>query len=99
MTKKEIALKIAEETGIKQTDTKKVVQKTLDHIITALAAGKTVELRNFGVFDTRLQHARKARNPKKPGVVVHVPPRAVVAFKVGKKMSQEAQRALAQLRS
>ena len=60
MTKKDIVMKIAEEAGLKQIDVKGVVQKTLDHITAALAAGKTVELRNFGIFEVRVRKARIA---------------------------------------
>jgi len=88
MTKKEIALKIAEETGIKQTDTKKVVQRTLDHIITALAAGKTVELRNFGVFKVKTRKSRVGRNPR-TGTTVPIPERKVVSFKAGLVMKKK----------
>lgn len=31
MTKKDIVLKISEDTGLKQVDVKKIVQKTLDY--------------------------------------------------------------------
>ena len=87
MTKKEIALKIAEETGIKQVDVKSVVQKTLDHIIEALAGGRTVELRNFGVFKVKTRGPRMGRNPK-TGAKVPIPERKVVAFKVGMVMKK-----------
>ena len=82
MTKKEIALKIAEETGIKQVDVKKVVQRTLDHITNALSGGKTVELRNFGVFKVKTRKPRIGRNPK-TGTTVSIPERKVVTFKAG----------------
>ena len=87
MTKKDIALKIAEETNIKQIDVKSVVQKTLDHIIEALAAGKTVELRNFGVFKVKTRGSRMGRNPK-TGTKVPIPERRVVTFKVGMVMKK-----------
>ena len=87
MTKKDIALKIAEETNIKQIDVKLVVQKTLDHIIEALAAGKTVELRNFGVFKVKTRGSRMGRNPK-TGTKVPIPERRVVTFKVGMVMKK-----------
>ena len=64
MTKKEIVRRISEELGLKQTDTKEVVQRTFDAIIEALATEQRVELRNFGVFEVKKRAARKARNPK-----------------------------------
>ena len=82
MTKKDIVMKIAEETGLKQIDVKLVVQKTLDNITGALAAGKTIELRNFGVFKVKTRKPRIGRNPK-TGVEVSIPERRVVTFKSG----------------
>lgn len=88
MTKKDIVLKIAEETGIKQIDVKKVVQKTLDHIVSALSDGETVELRNFGVFKVKSRKSRIGRNPK-TGTTVPIPERNVVSFKVGMVMKKK----------
>jgi nucleoid DNA-binding protein len=88
MTKKEIVLKIAEETGLKQVDVKKVVQKTLDGITATLAKGETVELRNFGVFKVRSRKPRVGRNPK-TGATVPIPERKVVSFKAGMVMKKK----------
>jgi DNA-binding protein HU-beta/integration host factor subunit alpha len=88
MTKKDIVLRIAEETNIKQIDVKVVVQKTLDHIINALSKGETVELRNFGVFKVRSRRPRIGRNPK-TGETVPIPERNVVSFKVGMVMKKK----------
>ena len=85
MTKKEIVRRISEELGLKQTDTKEVVQRTFDAIIETLAKEQRVELRNFGVFEVKKRAARKARNPK-TGEKVLVPARFVVTFKPGKEM-------------
>ena len=82
MTKKDIVLKIAAETGVKQIDVKKVVQRTLDHIIASLGRNETVELRNFGVFKVRQRRGRLGRNPR-TGQEVPVPPKKVVVFKPG----------------
>ncbi len=82
MTKKDIALKIANESGIKQVDVKKVVQMTFDTIIDALAKGQKIELRNFGVFKTKARKARIGRNPR-TGQKVPVDPKRVAIFKPG----------------
>ncbi len=89
MTKKEIALKIAEETGLKQTDVKKVVQLTLEKIMESLSKGEGVELRNFGVFKVRSRRPRTGRNPK-TGQTVPIPERKVVTFKAGMVMKKKA---------
>jgi len=88
MTKKEIVLKIAEETGVKQVDAKVVVQKMLDHITAALMSGKTIELRNFGVFKVKNRKPRIGRNPK-TGATVSIPERKVVTFKAGMIMKKK----------
>ncbi len=96
VTKRELCERIAKKTGYAQVVTKEVVQMFLDEIIAELAKGNRMEFRNFGVFDTRLQPPRKARNPRTEEVV-DVPAKAVVCFKVGKSMQNEAQNALSVL--
>lgn len=88
MTKKDIVLKIAEETGIKQIDVKKVVQMTLDHIVAALDKGETVELRNFGIFKVKSRKGRIGRNPR-TGESVNIPDKKVVSFKAGLVMKEK----------
>ncbi|MBI4355900.1 MAG: HU family DNA-binding protein [Candidatus Omnitrophica bacterium] len=88
MTKKDIVLKIANETGVKQVDVKKVVQRTLDHIVASLERGETIELRNFGVFKVRQRRGRLGRNPR-TGQEVPVPPKKVVVFKPGLMMKAQ----------
>ena len=87
MTKKDIVLRISEETDVKQIDVKKLVQRTLDHIIDALVKGETVELRNFGVFKVRFRKERLGRNPR-TGESVNIPQKRVVSFKAGLVMKQ-----------
>lgn len=88
MTKKDIVLKIASEANLKQQDVKKVVQKTLDAVIAALAQGETVELRNFGIFKVKSRKGRTGRNPR-TGEKVPVPPKRVVTFKPGLIMKRD----------
>ena len=87
MTKKDIVIKIAEDTEFKQVDVKKVVQRTLDHIVEALAKAETVELRNFGIFKVKLRKSRVGRNPK-TGVEVPIPEKRIVSFKPGMVMKK-----------
>ena len=87
MTKKDIIVKVADDTGMKQVDVKKVVQKTLDYIIASLARGETVELRNFGIFKVKSRKGRMGRNPR-TGETVSIPEKKVVSFKVGLVMKE-----------
>lgn len=87
MTKRDIAIAIAEETGYKQLMVQAVVQKTFDHIVTSLARGETVELRNFGVFKVKDRKGRVGRNPR-TGESVDVPTKRVAVFKPGRIMKE-----------
>jgi len=88
MTKRDLVVRISEETGLVQQEVLDVVQRTLDHISNAVAAGQTVELRNFGVFEVKVRKARIGRNPNQPETDVPIPRRAVVKFKPGKEMRE-----------
>jgi nucleoid DNA-binding protein len=88
MTKRDLVVRISEETGLVQQDVLNVVQRTLDYISEAVTRGQKVELRNFGVFEVKVRKARVGRNPNAPAADVPIPPRAVVKFKPGKEMRE-----------
>lgn len=88
MTKRDLVLRISNETNLSQQEVLKVVQKTLNYITEALAKEDTVELRDFGVFEVKVRKARIGRNPNAPAHDVPIPPRAVVKFKAGKEMRE-----------
>src|SRR6187397_2973139 len=89
LTKRDLVMRISEETGLNQSHVFDVVQKTLDYIAEALAKGDKVELRNFGVFEVKVRRARIGRNPNAPETDVPIPERSVVKFKPGKEMRAE----------
>ena len=89
MTKRDLVIRISNETGLVQQQVLDVVQKTLDYISEAVASGRKVELRNFGVFEVKIRKARVGRNPNAPETDVPIPQRAVVKFKPGKDMREE----------
>jgi nucleoid DNA-binding protein len=86
LTKRDLVVRIASETGMIQQDVYEVVQKSLDYIVEALERGENVEFRNFGVFEVRTRKQRIGRNPGRPEDVVTIPERKVVKFKPGKIM-------------
>lgn len=88
LTKREIVLKIFEETNHSQKVIRDSVQRTLEIIQEALLAGRDVELRNFGVFEVQIRESRIGRNPNKPETDVVIPRRAVVKFKSGKEFKK-----------
>ena len=86
LTKRDIVVEIYEKTGFAQKEVRETVQMTLDAIAKALADGRNVELRNFGVFEVQIRKARVGRNPNKPETDVIIPKRAVIKFKAGKEL-------------
>jgi nucleoid DNA-binding protein len=86
LTKRDMVIRISEDTGLIQQSVLDVVQRTLDYISESLARGDKVELRNFGVFEVKIRKARVGRNPNAPATDVPIPERCVVKFKPGKEM-------------
>ena len=86
LTKRDLVIRISQETNLTQQLIHDIVQKNLDYIAEALSKGDKVELRNFGVFEVKVRKARIGRNPNAPEVDVPIPERAVVKFKAGKEM-------------
>ncbi|MBP5639989.1 MAG: integration host factor subunit beta [Victivallales bacterium] len=86
MTKRELVNRVARQTKMKQNDVMDVIQLALDIITEELAAGNSIEFRNFGVFEVLHRKERIGRNPNSPKITVPIPERSVVKFKPGKEM-------------
>lgn len=91
LTKRDIVLEIYEKSKHPQKEVREIVQYTLDVIAEALAEGRNVELRNFGVFEVQVRKSRVGRNPNKPEKDVIIPTRAVIKFKAGKELKAHLQ--------
>lgn len=92
MTKRDLVVKIAKKTNIIQSDVAEIVQITLDSIAEELISGKSLELRNFGVFEIKVRKSRKGRNPNAPAHEVVIPERAVVKFRAGKELKDAVEK-------
>ena len=64
-------------------DLTKFTEIVLSEIKKTLKRGERVELRNFGVFSTKIQKARISRNPK-TGEKVNTPEKKTIHFKMSK---------------
>ncbi len=64
-------------------DLTKFIEIVLSEIKKTLKRGERVELRNFGVFSTKIQKARISRNPK-TGEKVSTPEKKTIHFKMSK---------------
>lgn len=88
ITKKELIDRIADNSGGRRVQVKRIVQQFLDEIVNELGKGNRLEFRDFGVFETKIRKARKAQNPKTLEPVA-VPEKRTVKFKVGRLMKQK----------
>ena len=88
MTKRELVVRISQETGVIQEDVYTIIQKTLQYITDGLVQGDHIEFRDFGVFEVCTRKSRIGRNPHKPEQIVTIPERKVVKFKPGKRMKE-----------
>lgn len=89
MTKRDLVVRISNQTGHRQQDVADILDRVLDGIIASLERGETVEFRNFGVFKIQRRKSRIGRNPNKPEHTVVIPERKVVKFKAGRIMRQK----------
>ena len=97
ITKRDLVVRISNESGKTQQEVFDIVQKFLDTVTTCLASNDEVVLRNFGAFQVKETKAKVGRNPNDPKVDVKIPPRAVVKFKPGKEMKEKVATLLPQL--
>ena len=98
LTKRDLVVKISNDTGMVQHHVYDVIQKTLDYITDALSENDVVELRNFGILEVKLTKPRVGRNPNQPGSSFVIPARATVKFKSGKIMRQKVAKLSATLK-
>jgi nucleoid DNA-binding protein len=98
VTKRDLVVKISNETGLTQQQVFDVIQRTLDSVTESLASNNEVVLRNFGAFQVRRTKPKVGRNPNKPGTDVIIPERAIVKFKPGKEMKEQVAKILPKVR-
>lgn len=89
LTKRDVIMKLNEETKLTQPEASEALKIVLDTITESLVSGGHVEFRNFGVFEVVTRKARIGRNPNKPEDTVDIPERKVVRFKPSKKMKTD----------
>jgi len=96
MTKADIVDEIAKATGLTKIETKAVVDGVFATIINAIASGRRIELRGFGVFKSKARKPRMARNPK-TGDLVPLDKRYVPVFKPSPEFFAKVNEALIEL--
>ncbi len=83
MIKQDIIQHVVERTGLPRNRAEATVDSIFEGLKQALAAGKRIELRGFGVFSVRPRKTGIGRNPR-TGTEVTITPGRAVRFKPGK---------------
>lgn len=89
MIKLDIVNLVADRTGVPKQKAEQVVDSLFDAMKEALAQGKRIELRGFGVFVVKARKRGVGRNPR-TGQEVPIPAGKTIRFKPGKELSAKA---------
>jgi nucleoid DNA-binding protein len=87
MTKKDIAAKMQEKTGIPAIKSAQVLDDVLDIMKEALSRGDEIKIARFGRFTVKSRRARPGRNPK-TGDALTIPDHTVLTFTPSKLLKQ-----------
>ena len=87
MTKSELIEKISETLKLPAGKAEAIVNTIFDSMVKALERGEGIEIRGFGSFTVREYKSYEGRNPR-TGAPVHVPPKRLPFFKVGKDLRE-----------
>jgi len=87
VTKSELIERVAQESGMTKGRAEMVVNTIFDSMTSALMTGEGIEIRGFGSFTVRRYKSYEGRNPR-TGEVVHVAPKRLPFFKVGKELRE-----------
>ena len=83
MTRQELVLNVAHQTGVNQDVVEKVINATMEATKQALFKGRKIYLRGFGTWLPKERKAKLARNISK-GTALHVPAHKIPYFKPSK---------------
>jgi integration host factor subunit beta len=87
MTKADLIAVVAEKLKFPWGRAEVVVDQIFDSMVEALKRGEGIEIRGFGSFTIREYKAYEGRNPR-TGETVHVRPKRLAFFKVGKELRE-----------
>ena len=76
----ELAKNVAKKSGVNQKQAKAVIEAFVSEVINEVNDGSKVNLVGFGIFERKVQKARKARNPRTKAII-HVPEKKKFTFR------------------
>ena len=89
MIKLDIINRVADKTGVPKQKAEQVVDALFNAMKEAMASGKRIELRGFGVFVVKPRKRGIGRNPR-TGKEVPIPSGKTIRFKPGKDLQARA---------
>lgn len=89
ITKKDLALRVSEVTGLRKNMSAKVVDALFASMRDTLIAGNRIEIRGFGVFEVKDTKPKPAARNPRTGEIIYVPARRKTHFKPGKLLKKE----------
>jgi integration host factor subunit beta len=92
VTKSELIERISEKLKLPNGKAEQIVNCVFDSMVKALQEGEGIEIRGFGSFTVREYKAYEGRNPR-TGETVHVAPKKLPFFKVGKDLRERVNQA------
>lgn len=87
-TRNELVTELSASLNVSAHRAHAIVDKTLECLTAAFKREDKVLFRGFGQFVVKHYRPKMGRNPKKPDVLVSIPARKVVRFKMGKELKQ-----------
>ena len=87
VTKSRLIEQISAATGLTKGRAEQVVNAIFESMTEALRQGEGIEIRGFGSFTVRQYKSYEGRNPR-TGETVHVAPKRLPFFKVGKELRE-----------
>lgn len=87
VTKSELIEHVAETLKLPAGKAEQIVNTIFDSMVRALQEGEGIEIRGFGSFTVRQYKSYEGRNPR-TGETVHVAPKRLPFFKVGKDLRE-----------
>ena len=87
MTKSELIEQISEKLKLPNGKAEQIINCVFDSMVRALQDGEGIEIRGFGSFTVREYKSYEGRNPR-TGETVHVAPKRLPFFKVGKDLRE-----------
>jgi len=87
-TKKELLLKIAEQTGLSLNQANEAFVAVFDAIGDILTSKDSIQISGFGSFKTKERKARAGRNPK-TGEAINIPASIVADFKLATTLKEK----------